>query len=246
MASLSQAKTLGGVGSILVILSIIPYAGFVIGIIGWILILLAIKNISDAMQDRAIFNNALISVILAIVGVAVAGVVVAGAFFGFMGLRGTLGSLTPGTLPPSSIMSLIGEIILGLAVVWVVAIISAFFLRKSFNEIATKLNVGMFRTGVLLFFIGAILTIILVGFILIFVAEILFIVAFFGIPETLPTTMGPPPPSMSPGAPPTMSTGMGSGPAAADSNTKFCVKCGASLARDASFCPSCGASQPRM
>jgi uncharacterized membrane protein len=238
LPSLSQAKTLGGVGSILVILSIIPYAGFVVGIIGWILILLAIKNISDAMQDRAIFNNAMIAVILAIVGVAIAGVVIAGTIFSFIGLRYTF---VPGsTTIPSNMISLVGRLIAGLAVVWIVAIIAAFFLRKSFNEISTKLNVGMFRTGALLYFIGAILTIIFVGFILIFVAEILFAVAFFGIPDSLPATFGSQMPPPAPGSPQTM---IGAPPSGA---TKYCVKCGASMDRSVSVCPSCGAAQPAM
>ena len=39
MGSLSQAKTLGGVGSILTLLGIVPYAGTAIVIIGWVLVL---------------------------------------------------------------------------------------------------------------------------------------------------------------------------------------------------------------
>jgi uncharacterized membrane protein len=242
LASLSQAKTLGGVGSILIILSFVPYAGGVLGIVGWIMTLIAIKNISDTLQDRPIFQNAMYSIILAIVGVAIAAVVLVGAFFGFIGL-GRLGSFTPGTTAiPTGIIALVGEIILGLVVVWIIAIISALFLRRSYNEIAARLNVGMFRTGALLYLIGAALTIIVVGFALIFVAEILFIVAFFGIPETLPATAGPPPAPHAPGAP-SMATTMGPAPGAG-ATTKFCVKCGASLDRSASFCPSCGASQP--
>src|SRR5438046_10759992 len=67
MASLGQAKSLGGVGSILVLIAgFIPSAGFVVAIIGFILILIAVKYVSDAFTDRTIFNNMIIAVILTI------------------------------------------------------------------------------------------------------------------------------------------------------------------------------------
>jgi uncharacterized membrane protein len=49
----------------------------------------------------------------------------------------------------------------------------------------------MFQTTGLLYLIGAALTIILVGFLILLIAEILQIVAFFSIPEQLPPSMPP-------------------------------------------------------
>ena len=234
MASLAQAKTLGGIGSILIILSIIPYAGAVLGIIGWILTLVAIKYISDVLQDRSIFNNAIISVILAIVGVAIAGLVIAGAVFGAIGL----GSVSSNS-PSSGVFGFIAAIIVGLVALWIIAIVSSYFLRKSYNTISTRLNIGMFHTGALIYFIGAILTVILIGFLLIFIAEILFIVAFFSIPENLPYSnaagfSAPPPP---------MGTPASMGGAPMTGVTKYCPNCGSSLDSAATFCPHCGARQ---
>lgn len=234
MGSLSQAKTLGGIGSILVLLGIIPYAGTALVIIGWILVIVAIKYISDSLQDRTIFNNAIISIVLAIIGSAIAGIVVVGAIFSFMGLSSAPTASTPG------ILGLVAGVIAALVVLWILAIISAYFLRKSYNTVATRLNVNMFRTGALLFFIGAITTIIVVGFLLILIAQILFIIAFFSIPDTVVPGVGMPP---SPPGSPSMGTPMQQ-PGVPMGGTKFCVKCGASLAQDASFCPNCGASQP--
>ncbi|VVB87826.1 Uncharacterised protein [uncultured archaeon] len=59
MSSLAQAKTLGEIGSILVLLAIIPFAGRAIGLVGLVLILVSVKYISDALADRSIFNNML-------------------------------------------------------------------------------------------------------------------------------------------------------------------------------------------
>src|SRR5437867_12217379 len=89
MASLGQAKSLGGVGSILVLIAgFIPSAGFVVAIIGFILILIAVKYVSDAFTDRTIFNNMIIAVILAILGFVAFFVAVLGAIYSFVGIGG--------------------------------------------------------------------------------------------------------------------------------------------------------------
>ena len=69
--------------------------------------------------------------------------------------------------------------IAGLAVMWIVFIVAAYFQRKSYSVIARRLNVGMFGTAALIFLIGAALVIVIIGFLLLFVAQILFVVAFF-------------------------------------------------------------------
>ena len=196
MALLSQAKTLGGVGSILLLLTIVPSVGAILGIVGLILILLAVKYISDAVSDKAIFNNAILAVILTMVGIVIAAIVVVSYLFSYIGL-GNLsslpGSFSSGNLPPGGLVPLLTTIILALAAVWIFYLVSAIFLKRSFDAISTKLNVSMFRTAALIYLIGAALAIVLVGFILVFVAEILFIVAFFSIPEALPSEPAPKP-----------------------------------------------------
>ncbi len=208
MASLSQAKTLGGVGSILVLLGAIPNVGFVLAIVGFILILVAVKNVSESVNEPGIFNDMIIAVVLSIVGLVVFGVIVIVAFFSFLNFR-QFGTPTPGMVPPG-ILGAIGLLIVGLVVVWVFYLVSAIFLRRSYERIGMRLNVNMFQTTGLLYLIGAALTIILVGFLILLIAEILQIVAFFSIPEQLPPSMppqqtwGPPtPPAMPPSQAPT-------------------------------------------
>lgn len=230
MASLSQAKILGGIGSLLVLLMVATSAGAVLAIAGWIMTLIAVKYLSDVLNDRSIFNNILIAIILGIVGVVVGGVVVFGSVMRFVGI----GNIAAGT-PPSNIFAMVGGIIAGLAVMWIVLIVAAIFQRKSYNTVAKRLNVGMFGTAALIFLIGAALVIVLIGFVLLFVAQILFVIAFFSIPETVIPTQ----PTGAPPMPP--SSG---GPAAPSTETKFCPSCGASLPKDATFCTKCGASQP--
>ena len=203
MATLGQAKTLGGVGAILVLLAAIPYAGGILAIIGLILVLVAVKYAADVIGDQKIFNNMIIAVVLAIVGIIVAIVVVLGAVFSFIGL-GSIGSFTPGT-PPANILSLIGVIILGWVIFWIFLLVSSIFIKRSYDAIGTRLNVGMFKTTGLLYLIGAALTIIFVGIFIVFIADILQIVAFFSIPEQMPPGAQPMPgQGMAPPPPPPM------------------------------------------
>ncbi len=127
MSSLSQTKTLGGVGSILTLLGIVPYAGTALVIVGWVLVLLAIRNISAAVRDRSIFNNAMIAAILAIIGAAVGGVVVGLNVFRLVNLS-NIASATNTSISTSNMVGVIMGILAGLAIVWVLAVISSFFL----------------------------------------------------------------------------------------------------------------------
>jgi len=236
MGSLSQAKTLGGVGSILVLLVFIPDAGVVLAVIGFIMTLIAVKYISDSLQDKSIFNDMLIAIVLSIIGFVVVGVIVGLSVYRFVGL----GGIVPGTVTTTTpgLVGLITGIVVGLVIGWIVLVVSSYFLRKAYNEVGLKLNVGMFKTAALIYFIGAILTIIVIGLLLILIAQILLVVAFFSIPDMVtPSGPGMPPPLLG-------SPTMAGQPATPMAGTKFCVKCGASLAQDASFCPNCGASQP--
>jgi len=214
MATLSQAKTLGGVGSILIF---IPF----VSLVGYILIIIAIKDISDDLQDKTIFRNVVIAAATGIVG-ALAGA----AVFVFGAVTGIL---------TGGVSAFLG-IAAGLFVVWVFLIVSAVFLRRAYNSMSKELGVGMFSTAATLYLVGAALTIVLVGFILLFIAEILQAVAYFSIPSQPPTqgagaSAGPtaaPPPTMSP--PP-------------GGATKFCTNCGTKISPSATFCYSCGAKQ---
>jgi uncharacterized membrane protein len=214
LATLSQAKTLGGVGSILIF---IPF----VSLIGYILLIIAVKDISDDLQDPAIFRNIVISAVTGIVGA------LAGAFVIFLGVLGSGFSFG---------VSAIAGVLTGLLIVWVFLIISAVFLRKAYDTMGERLGVGSFRTAATLYLIGAVLTIVFVGFILLIIAEIVQAIAFFSIPDR-PPTQGPATSSPGPAAPPPSSMPPPGG------STKFCTSCGTKISPSATFCYSCGAKQ---
>lgn len=190
MASLGQAKTLGGVGSILVLLGAVPSVGFVLAIAGFIMILVAVKNVSETVNEPKIFNDMIIAVVTAIIGLVVFGLVVVAAISSFINI-GALGTTpAPGTVPAGLISGIV-LLVVGLFLLWIFYLVSAIFLRKSYDRIAMRLNVNMFKTTGLLYLIGAALTIVIVGILILLIAEILQIVSFFSIPDQLPSAMPP-------------------------------------------------------
>ncbi len=223
MGSLSSAKTLGGVGGILVFFP-------VLSLVGWILILLATKEISESVQDKTIFDDALLAGITAVIGAVV--------FVVFLFLpRPPVGFFAFGG------SSLFPSFLLILGAFWVFTIISAIFLKRSYEKISQRLNVGAFATTGLLYLIGAALTIVLVGFLIILIALIFQVVAYFSIQDR-PASPGWGQPALQtfPPSPVTQQQPVPSQQALVGS--KFCPNCGAKLPSVAVFCPSCGAKQP--
>jgi uncharacterized membrane protein len=202
MASLGQAKSLGGVGAILVLIGgFFGAPGAILAIVGLILVLVAVKYVSEVLADQTIFNNMIIAVVLSIIGLVALVVIVLSAFYSFIGFRSF--SFMPGAAAPVGLVAFITSIIIGAVIAWIFFLIASIFLRRSYETIGTRLNVGTFHTTGLLYLIGAALSIIGIGLIIVFVAEILQIVAFFSLPEQMPMgpqpmpgQMGPPPATM--------------------------------------------------
>ena len=219
MASLSSAKTLGGVGGILVF---IPG----LSLVGWILILLATREISESVQDKTIFDDALLAAITAIIGAVVL------VFVGFAFL------FTPRPTGGFFILATFIPFIIALGAFWVFAVISAYFLKRSYEKISQRLNIGAFESAGMLYLIGAALTIVLVGFLILLIALIFQVVAYFSIQDRTPA------PSWGPTVPQAPATPPNTIPQQPSPESKFCVKCGAKLPGAAVFCTSCGTKQP--
>ncbi|HEX9261322.1 MAG TPA: DUF996 domain-containing protein, partial [Candidatus Bathyarchaeia archaeon] len=86
------------------------------------------------------------------------------------------------------LLNSIGMILLALVVLFLVLVITAFFLRRSFGLMAAKTGVGLFGTTGLLLLIGAILTIIVIGIFLFWIATLLLAIAFFSVRVHEPQT----------------------------------------------------------
>lgn len=194
MAGLTDAKYIGGIGSVLMLLAIVPEAGFILFLIGVVMVAIAAKRISDVVEDPSIFRNMLLGIILLIVG-GFAGVAV-GLALGLWRIFQLISTIPlsgdfqfdfddPQLL--SILMDIAIAVLAALVIIWVFAIVSSIFLRKSFVSMSKRLGVGLFSTVGLLYLIGAASAIVLIGFLILFIAVIIQVIAFFTMPEQPPT-----------------------------------------------------------
>jgi uncharacterized membrane protein len=195
MSKLGQAKVLGGIGALLSLLTVVPSVGFIIGIVGLVLVFIAVKYIAEETKDNAIFHNYLMNFIFdiiaigAVIGIMIMAFGVAGGMSWITAMQGN--NITDFSSFWSSFGTLFIGCILAFLVAWVLLIIGALYLRKSYNSIAEHTKVDLFKTTGLVNFIGAVTLIIVIGIFIILIARILEIVSFFTLPENLPSTPAP-------------------------------------------------------
>lgn len=225
MSSLESSKNLAGIGSILLLLGFIPVAGWIIGIIGIILLLMGIKGLSEYYRDPAIYQSALGGVVLYVIALIAIAFSLGALAFGGLFTAATLGGLFGIGLG-------LFFFIIGLVIAFIFFVLAATRIRRCLAMIGQRSGVHLFETAGLLFFIGAILSIILVGLALIVVAWILAMIAFFSI--HVPYTQ-PPPPYTQP--PPTTTQ-------SPSESIRYCPYCGAPVDKAATFCPNCGRQLP--
>jgi uncharacterized membrane protein len=169
METLIKAKVVGGIGSLLFLPYLFPFLSFYDMIIRTVLIIFAMKYISDATNDRSIFNNGLLAMILITLGNIYAIIIIYDVGWAF---------------PAYMMMEIMRSgLFLSLFIVFDFFLIGAIYLMKSFNRIAELLNVNYFRIAAVLFLVGSMLTIVLIGFYIILFAIIFMIIAFFSLPS---------------------------------------------------------------
>ena len=205
---LVTSKNIGGIGALLIVIG--PLAGIVFSwagiltLVGIIMVLAATKGLADYYNEGGIFSNALYGFITTIIGaVAFVGTLIISVLMAISTFLPTdwanldewAATFTESFLDPTTIFTLLGAIIAALIVLFIVLVIASIFYRKSFKLIASKSGVGMFGTAGMVLLIGAILSIILIGAIIIWIAFILLTVAFFSLK---PTTKSPTPPTSEP------------------------------------------------
>ncbi|MCK5031494.1 MAG: DUF996 domain-containing protein [Thermoplasmatales archaeon] len=155
------------------------------------LVFIAVKSVSQITKDEDIFRNYLMHFILSIISVVAIFVIMLIAF-GAVGGFSWISSLQSANITDFNTFweyfgGLIGACVLALIVGWILSVIAAIYLRKSYNSIAKHTKVDLFRTTGTVYFIGAITTIVLIGFLILFIASIIEIIAYFSLPDELPT-----------------------------------------------------------
>ncbi len=189
--TLESSKSIGGIGAILMFIGVLPFFAYtwILELIGLILVLVAAKGFADIYKERGIFNNALYAVLLAIVGAVIAVAVVFMVLLSFLNELGisfmniqdwsALSGVDWQSVGMNALGQFIGGIVIVLVVVWVFAIITAIFVRRSLGLLSAKSGVGMFGTTGLLVLIGAAIP--FFGLFLMWISSLLLAVAFFSV-----------------------------------------------------------------
>jgi uncharacterized membrane protein len=214
-------KLLGAVGALLIAIgSLVLFSGAVgiVGIVGLILVLISMKGLADDFREYSIYRNALSGVILGFIGVVISIIVFASFSFlsGFIFQHPIAGAF-------GIVLAIVAWLLMFLFM-----LISGIFYKNAFSILAFKSNEGLLRTGGTLILVGSILTIIYIGFFLLFIGWILITAALFSLRPPMqpaqPYTPPPPPPS-------------GSDPSG---TVKYCPYCGAENKMGGTFCTHCG------
>jgi uncharacterized membrane protein len=176
--SFEHSKTLAGVGSILLLLGVVPYAGWVLAIVGVVLLVMGMKELSKYYQDENVYKNTLTGVKFYVVAVVAAAAAIVAIMidialatnFKFTNLVPTVGFGIG-----------VAALLAGLVVAFVFYILAASHLKRALDSLAQKSGEASFTTAGTLLWLGAILTIVLVGLVLIFVAWIFATMGFFSM-----------------------------------------------------------------
>ena len=168
---LKEVKYLGGIGAIL---NLVSYAvGGILAIVGYILILIALNKISKIFNDDEVFKKYLYGIVLWIVAVLIAIFAVGISFISLL-----FSSLDYGLMAVSSFL-------IGIMLFYILLVIGSYFIKKSYEKVSYYTGVDSFRICGLLYFIGTILLIVIVGVVVIIIAQVLEIVAYFSLPDDL-------------------------------------------------------------
>ncbi len=188
--SLEYSKTLAGEGSILLLLGLVPYAGPILGIIGVILLLRGLKELSNYYQDEEIYKNSLTGVKFYIIALIAAGVAIAAIIIGVGSATGF--KFSTNFVPTVGFGIGLVAFIAGLIVAVVFYILAARHLSRTFNTLAQKSGEASFTTAGNLLRWGAWLTILFgIGLILIFIAWIFATIGFFTMKTQQPQSYNP-------------------------------------------------------
>ncbi|MCL1970762.1 MAG: DUF996 domain-containing protein [Candidatus Bathyarchaeota archaeon] len=205
------SKNLGGIGALLMFLGIIALfvdqtlVFGIIEIIGTLLVIVSLYGLADFYRNKKIFTNGLFSGVAVIIGIIIIDIIAVVKFLPLTkdlvykiypewnGDPSTIQSLTPdiANLDVSAMMPMLTMLLLIIVVFCVFAIIAAFFARQSLKDLATHSDTPRFATVGLIVLIGAVLSIILVGVLLIWIATLILAITFFAMKKPQPTPPTP-------------------------------------------------------
>jgi len=173
------SRTLAAEGAILLLLGMVPYVGWVLGIIGIVLFLKGMKELSNYYQDEKIYQHSWTGVKYYIVALIAAGVAVTALVIGVASATGF--TFTGDFLFTAGFGVGLAAFLGGIITAFVFYILATFHLKRTFDTLAEKTGEASLTTAGTLLWIGAILTIIVVGLLLILIGWIFATIGLFSM-----------------------------------------------------------------
>lgn len=131
------------------------------------------RGLSNDFKDGSIYRNALYGFMFGIIAILAGIVVFVAVFFAFFSGAFFIQPFGFG-------LGILGAVV-ALVVVFIFFLLEAIFYKQAFDVLSDRSGERLFRTGGLLLLLGAVLTIVIIGFILLVVAWIILAVGFFSM-----------------------------------------------------------------
>jgi len=179
--SFEHSKTLAGVGAILLLLGLVPYAGWVLAIVGVVLLVIGIKDLAKYYQDENVYQNTLTGVKFYVVAAVAAVAAIVAIMIGIGTVTDFKFANVTSFVPTVGFGVGVTALLIGLIIAFVFYVLAASHLKKALDALAQKSGEASFATAGTLLWLGSILTIVLVGLVLIFVAWIFATIGFFSM-----------------------------------------------------------------
>ncbi|QER42726.1 DUF996 domain-containing protein [Thermodesulfobacterium sp. TA1] len=183
---LSNAKILGVISSILLALTaFLPEVEIILWIVGSVLLLISLNIMSDIFNDKRLFKNILKSFVIILAGITLALLVllIAGVITGtsLSSLFTELMEISLEEKPTINNIPIIFIIVLYLSYLY-----SSYYFKKAMDLLYEYTKIKLFRYGGLLYFISAILfVVVFLSTLADLIAFVLIAIGFFTIPEDI-------------------------------------------------------------
>lgn len=173
------SRTLAAEGAVLLLLGMVPYVGWILGIIGIVLFLKGMRELSNYYQDEKIYQHSWTGVKYYIVALIAAGVAVTALVIGIASATGF--TFSGDFLFTAGFGVGLAAFLGGIITAFVFYILATFHLKRTFDTLAEKTGEASLTTAGTLLWIGAILTIIVVGLLLILIGWIFATIGLFSM-----------------------------------------------------------------
>ncbi|WP_291767298.1 DUF996 domain-containing protein [Caldivirga sp. UBA161] len=181
--SFDSAKVLAGIGALLAGIGIFGYV--IPSIIGLILFLVGMMELADYFNDRGLKSDIMNWFILGLIALIV---LTAGVFLAIIPFTISFSGMHMNypMIPYHPYHPFLTSLLIIIVVIVTTALfflLSAIYLRRAMNNMSSRTGEKLFESGGLIYLIGAILTFIMIGVLVILVAWIIIGVALLSIKE---------------------------------------------------------------